>query len=237
VSEWDAEAIADYWKVAEENWYRYFVTVGKEPEKEVDVMEWRRYERAAGFIAAFRGTNATGGFGGWITEGRKRVAIKGRMQWTGPVESEGELKCLWSSARAAGARHRTARSAGIAAPSGRIRPRNEAALAVQVRPRLGGARALPHRDRLCLRPLPAVASATAAGERTGMRKDNWFPPPRTVRGGHRVADTEGRPPIETREYPFWWWPFELAARMQARLAKYLNDELRAGFRETDRRHP
>jgi hypothetical protein len=85
MSEWDSEAIRAYWETAEAHWYRYFVTVGKEPEKEVDVAQWRAYERAAGFIPKFRDTNATGGFVGWIGEGRERP-IKGRMQWDGPHE-------------------------------------------------------------------------------------------------------------------------------------------------------
>lgn len=70
-----------------------------------------------------------------------------------------------------------------------------------------------------------------------MRRDDYQPPTRTMTNGHRVVDGEGRSPIQTREYPVWWWPLELAARLQARLAKHLNEELRAGYRATDRRHP
>jgi hypothetical protein len=47
--------------------------------------------------------------------------------------------------------------------------------------------------------------------------------------GHRVSFTPGWKPIPTRRYPAWWWPFELISRVQARLARYLNDEQRRGL--------
>lgn len=86
MSEWDSEQIRAFWQQAEVDWYRYFIKVEGEDEKEVDVMEWRTYERAAGFIPAFRDTNATGGFAGWIGQGRRKRRISGRMQWNGPHE-------------------------------------------------------------------------------------------------------------------------------------------------------
>lgn len=79
----DSDDIRAYWQQAEVDWYRYFVMVGSEPEKEVDVTQWRAYERQAGFIPAFRGTNATAGFTGYGEDGRR---IKGRMVWNGPHE-------------------------------------------------------------------------------------------------------------------------------------------------------
>jgi hypothetical protein len=85
VAKWDSDAIRAYWQEAELHWYRYFVHVEGEDEKEVGVMEWRNYERQAGFIPAFRDTNATGGFVGYAGEGRKKLRISGRMMWNGPV--------------------------------------------------------------------------------------------------------------------------------------------------------
>jgi hypothetical protein len=58
---------------AEATRYRYFVTYPGEPEREVDVHEWRAAEQAAGFWPKLGpGHNATAGFGG--------KGIRGRMQ-------------------------------------------------------------------------------------------------------------------------------------------------------------
>jgi hypothetical protein len=88
-SEWDSEQLREFWKQAEENWYRYYVTVGRAAEKEVTVTEWRSYERQAGFIPGFRGCNATGGFQGWVKplDKVRRQWVKGRMVWVGPQDN------------------------------------------------------------------------------------------------------------------------------------------------------
>ena len=63
----------------------------------------------------------------------------------------------------------------------------------------------------------------------------YAPPPRYLANGHR-ASWNGLVPIETRRYPMWWWPFEIAARWQARLVKRLPEHLRYGY-EADSGHP
>jgi hypothetical protein len=59
-------------------------------------------------------------------------------------------------------------------------------------------------------------------------KRAYQPPARLMKGGHRISLREGWRPIQTRRYPMWWWPFEIAGRWQARAAKHLSEELRAG---------
>jgi hypothetical protein len=56
----------------------------------------------------------------------------------------------------------------------------------------------------------------------------YKPPPRLMKGGHRISLREGWRPIQTRRYPAWWWPFEIVSRWQARAARHLSEELRAG---------
>jgi hypothetical protein len=58
----------------------------------------------------------------------------------------------------------------------------------------------------------------------------WQPPARSMRTGHRVTGADGRVPIPTREFPAWWWPFEVFARAQARAAAVLPPRLRDGYR-------
>jgi hypothetical protein len=58
----------------------------------------------------------------------------------------------------------------------------------------------------------------------------WQPPPRSMLTGHRVPAADGRAPIPTREFPPWWWPLELFARVQARAAAALPPRLRDGYR-------
>lgn len=48
----------------------------------------------------------------------------------------------------------------------------------------------------------------------------WQPFQRCQECGHRVNN-----PIQTREYPIWWWPFELVNRLQAKMVKYLPQRL------------
>lgn len=60
----------------------------------------------------------------------------------------------------------------------------------------------------------------------------WQPPRRYLRGGHRARSPDGRAPIPTREFPVWWWPFELAARAQARAARHLPPGLRDGYQRS-----
>jgi hypothetical protein len=54
-------------------------------------------------------------------------------------------------------------------------------------------------------------------------------PAREMRKGHRISLEPGWRPIQTRRYPAWWWPFEIMARWQARLARHLDEELRRGL--------
>lgn len=56
----------------------------------------------------------------------------------------------------------------------------------------------------------------------------WQPPARDMRTGHRVSLRAGYRPIQSRRYPAWWWPFELVNRVQARLARYLDEDQRRG---------
>lgn len=63
----------------------------------------------------------------------------------------------------------------------------------------------------------------------------WQPPRRSTRTGHRVISADGRAPVPTREFPAWWWLFEIAGRAQARAAAHLPPSLRDGYRPRERR--
>jgi hypothetical protein len=69
--------------------------------------------------------------------------------------------------------------------------------------------------------------------KTDWSRRAWQPMARNIGTGHRVCTEPGFRPIATRRYPAWWWPFELAARLEARMSRYLAPELRAG-QEPDR---
>lgn len=49
----------------------------------------------------------------------------------------------------------------------------------------------------------------------------WIPAPRCFGCGHRVPGPDETAPRQTRELPAVLWPFELAARGEARLRGYL----------------
>jgi hypothetical protein len=56
----------------------------------------------------------------------------------------------------------------------------------------------------------------------------WFPPPRTVFTGHRVA-VGGRVPAESRTLPWWTWGFEVLWRVEARLMRGQPQHVRDGL--------